>query len=155
MGYCTQKDLTSGKFTLEELIALTDDDQGLGEVVASVVDAAIAEADDTINGYIQDRYDVPFTTTPETIKFLSVAIAAFFIISRRGEENPGIFDAYTKALSKLKSISKGEFKIPGVALKDNTGIASTTPSNKKRTFTRTERDAAGNVLGDVGTTEKW
>ncbi len=155
MPYCTQSDITDIGLTKKELIQLTDDDN-IGEVNSGRVTAAILKADTEIDGYCRTRYTVPFVPIPDEIKFLSVDIATYWLFRRRQQVTSSILDKYTKALSKLKRISEGDYTLDGVTLQtDSTGIASTIDSTAVQTFTRTKKDSDGNVIGDKGSMETW
>lgn len=94
------------------LIQLTDDANS-GTVDNSIVDAAIAEADATINGFLQERYPVPLLPVPELIKSISVDLAVFKLYTRRFEmETPeGIRDRYKNAIKLLEMIQNGKVVI--------------------------------------------
>ena len=153
MAYSSETDITNLELTEAELIQLTDD-AGTGEIEDAKVVAAISKADSEIDDYCRGIYSVPFDPVPNLIKFLSATIAAYWLYRRRDDVSPSMLDKYTKALSKLKAISNGVYKIEGVSEKtESSGIVSTT-EGVAQTFTRTKRDSAGNIIS-IGSTEIW
>lgn len=88
MAYCTLADLLE-QIASEDLVGLTDD-MGLGAVSSAVVDRAIADADATIDAWLQARYTVPFTVVPPIIRKASVDMAIVSLYSRRGIDPPEI-----------------------------------------------------------------
>jgi phage gp36-like protein len=77
MAYCTQADVQTAVGGLAKLAELSDQDNLLaGAVNATVVAAAIAEADGEINSYVGHRHHVPLATVPDTVKLKSAQWAA-------------------------------------------------------------------------------
>ncbi len=106
MAYCTQDDIIS-QIGEEILIQLTDDD-GVGEVDADRVSAAIANADAEINSYCGMKHSVPFSPVPPTIKAASVDIAIFNLRSRRsGASDTAEHERYRERIAWLKDVAKG------------------------------------------------
>lgn len=153
MPYTTETDITDIEITRDELIALTDDEK-LGVVNSTRVTAAILKADAEIDGYCQQRYTVPFSPVPDEIKFISTTLAAYWLWRRRQKVSNSMLDKYTKALARLKAISRGDYSIPGVTALAS-GLASTIDASAVQTFTRTKKDKDGNVIGDAGSMETW
>lgn len=102
------------------LVDLTDrGDPPTDAVVTSVVDAAIADTDALIDGYLQGRYQLPLQATPELIQALSETIAIYKLhIHVAGEK---ITDDYKDALKALKDISTGVVRIPAAGIEPATG----------------------------------
>jgi phage gp36-like protein len=107
--YCTLDDLKA-QVPERVLIELTDD-EGLGMVNQTRVDAAITAATDEINGYCQARYPVPFNPVPGFIKKLAVDIALYNLFARRGYDeesaDKSIVDRYKAAIRALENIARG------------------------------------------------
>lgn len=154
MPYATQTDITNLEMTETELISLTDDLK-IGAVDSARVAAAIEKADMEIDSYCHSRYTLPFSPVPAEIKFLSATIAAYWLFRRRQKVSESVLDKYTKALSRLKAISNGDYSLNGAALKDSSGIGSTIDGTAKQTFTRSKYDADGNLVGDAGSMDNW
>jgi phage gp36-like protein len=78
MPYCTQQNLVD-RFTEEELIQLTDRTIPATAIDATVVAEAISDADDTINGYIAGRYDLPLSSTPGVLVRNACDLAHYYL----------------------------------------------------------------------------
>lgn len=108
--YSTLDDIR--KLVPEEAIVQLTDDEGLGTVNQTRVDEAIAQADAEVDSYCGGHYSVPFGTTPEIVKKLSVDIAIYNLYSRRVEELPGVrAQRYKNAVRQLEAIAKGTLSL--------------------------------------------
>jgi phage gp36-like protein len=152
MPYCTQADIINLELPEKDLILLTDD-PGLGSVTTAMVTAAIAKADAEIDAYCQSSYTVPFGTVPTIVTGWSATLSAFNLYRNRPKPTT-LVDRYNKVMSWLSAVAKGERAIPGVTESSYSQPGSTT-SGVAPTFTRTQRDEDGTIIGDVGTTETW
>lgn len=107
--YCTQTDLLD-RIAEEVLIELTDD-EGLGQVNAERVAAAINDACVIIDAYVGARYPIPLDPVPGAIKKIAVDMAIYNLFSRRGfDENSAdkaILDRDKAAINFLEHIAKG------------------------------------------------
>jgi phage gp36-like protein len=81
MPYCTTSDITK-RIPEETLIQLTDDDD-LGVIGQDVVDGAIADSDELIDGYLRGRYVLPLSPEPGIIKAISVNLTVYDLYGRR------------------------------------------------------------------------
>jgi phage gp36-like protein len=77
MPYCTQQDMDA-RFGEDELIQLTDKSK-VGVIDTIVLGKAISDADDTINGYIAGRYDLPLATTPGVLVRNACDLAHYYL----------------------------------------------------------------------------
>lgn len=112
MAYCTLADIT-GVIPQRDLIQLTDDTIPPVAVNQTVVDQAIAAADTLINGYIGDRYSIPFTGVPELLKTIALDVAVYRIYLRRkkGEPPEAVKAAYDNALKLLRDVQSGKLSL--------------------------------------------
>jgi len=111
--YCTLDDL---KLAIDEerLIELTDDDRQ-GTVDASRVDDAISAAQGEVDGYLQERYDVPLDPVPALVKGACRDITVYHLYSRKVEEVPEVRQKrYDNAIKLLTKIAAGQISL-GVA----------------------------------------
>jgi phage gp36-like protein len=119
MAYCTRADIEA-LVSAETLRQLTDDEQA-GDVDDSIVDACIASADASIDGYLRGRYTVPLATVPvpQLVLDISRDIAVYNLFSRKGEGGvPEIFSSRKNdARKQLKDIAEG-ILVLGVATPD-------------------------------------
>jgi len=105
MPYATRQEMID-RFGEAELIQLTDRAEPLtNAIVDSVLDAALADADSEINGYLQARYSLPLATVPLLVQKLSRTIARYNLYDKFAPEK--IEKDYNQAMSTLKLISNG------------------------------------------------
>lgn len=124
MPYCTIDDLKA-RIPESELVQLTDD-AGLEVLAQGVVDGAIRQADDLIDGYLRASYVVPLAAPlPNLVTNISSDLALFHLYSRRFQGQPdGIPEAITKryddARADLARIQRGALTLD-VAAQPNAG----------------------------------
>ena len=108
MAYCTQSDIIKS-LPEAELAQLTDDSAGT-TVDSDVVNESIAWADALIDTYCRQKYSVPFSTTPEMIKGLSIDLAIYDLFTRRvhGATPDMVMHKYDQAMLILRDISQGK-----------------------------------------------
>jgi len=126
MSYCVQADIEK-LLPAADLIQLADDDED-GTADAAVIAEAIATADGDIDGYLQERYTLPLSSTPEIVKNISVDLSIYNLYSRRDIDNPVRTARNTAALKKLTDIAKGVISLGLTTPESETGgsIQSTT-----------------------------
>lgn len=110
MGYCTQDNILE---RIEEavLIQLTDD-VGAGAIDDDKVDAAIADADATIDAYCQGRYTIPLSPVPAKIVQVGVDIAVYNLYSRSDLGMPDIRSERNKeAVRFLEKVAEGKISL--------------------------------------------
>jgi phage gp36-like protein len=113
MPYSTLSDLIKRAQGGEpELIQLTDRNN-LGAVDASVVDAAIADADSEIDSYLSVRYPTPVTVSSARLTAASCDIALY----RLHQANPPdpVEARYKEAILWLRDIAAGKAGLPGAS----------------------------------------
>lgn len=119
MAYCDHNDIVR-LISKETLLQLCDDDD-VGDIVVSPpntaysnIVSAIAEADATIDSYIDSRYALPLESTPHQIKNASANLALCNLYFRRRELDvpDGIERREKKWLSWLKDVQAGKASIP-------------------------------------------
>jgi phage gp36-like protein len=149
MAYITQSDIEE-QLAESELIQLTDD-AGAGQVDTVVVARAIADADDEINSYLQERYTVPLSTTPGLVRKLSVDLAIYNLFSRRDLEVPVRTQRYENAVRLLRALARGEASLgveaPPVEAHDED--VQMTRKKGDRIFTRRKSASGGDTSGTL------
>ncbi|QOX79797.1 DUF1320 domain-containing protein [Trichlorobacter lovleyi] len=112
MPYCTLDDIL-GVIPQRELIQLTDDAIPPAAISQAVIDQAIAAADTLINGYIGERYSIPFTGVPELIKTIALDLAVYRLYLRRkkGEPPEAVKAAHDNALKLLRDVQSGKLSL--------------------------------------------
>lgn len=75
-----------------------------------VVEAALIDADNVIDGYVFARYSRPLPSIPPILKTWAVSVARY-ILHRNGA--PGhVAQDYKDALASLKDVSAGRYALP-------------------------------------------
>jgi phage gp36-like protein len=113
MTYCTVDDLLRLYLSNDQLIQLTDD-AGTGVVDPDKVDAAIADAQEEIDGYLRGRLGpLPLNPVPALIVSIATAISAYKLYRRRLNLTcPDSCTAdYKDAIKKLEKIQEGKITI--------------------------------------------
>jgi len=137
--YCTLDNL---KLAIDEarLLELTDD-ENLGAINQARIDEAISTAQGEVDGYLQERYDVPLSPVPPLITGACVDVALYHLYSRRMETLPEIRSKrYDNAVRLLLRIADGKLSL-GIAVppeETNSGKVLVTAST--RIFPDTELD---------------
>ena len=85
------------------------------ELVAPIIDAAIADADGEIDGYLAKRYKVPFDPVPRVLNKFSKDIAIYNLYSRIGidesEAEKNYLNRYNAAVKFLTLVAEGKVNI--------------------------------------------
>jgi phage gp36-like protein len=132
--YCALADIENA-ISLQIIIELTDDDN-LGQIDSTVLDAAIEWADAEIDSYLQAKYEVPLSTVPVLVKHISVDLTAFRLYSRRlNVEMPeAIKTRYDLAFEKLEKLQSGEQALDPANDTASTGGYRTNKTAEDREF---------------------
>lgn len=145
MAYCTLDDIL-GIIPQRDLMQLTDDAIPPAAINQVVVDQAIAAADTLINGYIGERYSIPFTGVPELLKTIALDVAAYRLYLRRkkGEPPEAIKAAYDNSLRLLRDVQAGKLSLgitaAGESIPQSSGSAPSITSSKRLCSRDTLRD---------------
>lgn len=137
MTYALEQDMVD-RFGTEELITLTDRDGSAGAIVTSVLDLALSDADDEINGYLTARYEFPLPTVPSVLVRLACDIARYRLYADLSTEE--VRNRYKDSITLLTQISKG---IVGL------GLPVPPPSANGMVFIQTSPRITGRDKGSV------
>jgi len=109
MAYANLTGLTAriGEDTLIELSDRATPPSAAVDV--TVIDAALADADALIDGYLFGRYALPLAAAPALIVTLAEAVTIYKLYTVSAPER--VEADYRDALKALEKISKGEIKI--------------------------------------------
>ncbi len=131
MGYCTIDDL---KVSIPEkrLIELTDDND-TGAYNEVLINEIIKKAENEINGYCQERYDVPFVTVPGLIKDFCIELSIYKLYLRRENIPDEIQKNYEKLIKKLRDIADGKISL-GTSDVPETNITFSSKTEDDRYF---------------------
>lgn len=123
--YISRSDLEKA-ISRAELVQLTQDDihhYDATEPDWSVVDMAITEACELVDGYLMGRYTVPLEPVPSLIGTISRTLARHWLHSRRintAEFPKPLQQAYDNAIKLLEQIRDGKVHIGVKALEADT-----------------------------------
>ena len=112
------------------------------ELMAPLIDAAIADADGEIDGYLAKRYNVPLSTIPKVINKFSKDIALYNLFSRMGIEKDSdaeiYLTRYNAAVRFLTLVAEGKVSIGADEDGDPVSAAATgfTVQSSPRLFSR-------------------
>lgn len=111
MAYTSRSALESA-IGASTVLDLVDDEHGsvMGATQEARVTAALALADDEINGYCRARYTVPFSTTPPMVELIAIDLACWHLYRRRHYAfgmPEAITANYERRLKQLEAINKG------------------------------------------------
>jgi phage gp36-like protein len=107
--YCAQEDLLE-RISEALLIELSDDGE-TGQVDASVVARAIADADAEIDGYVGTRHQVPLSPVPALIRKVSVELAIYHLYSRRMGAPEEWRQRYQDNVRLLRDVAAGKVSL--------------------------------------------
>ena len=120
---------------------LKDDALKREELVAPIIEGAIADADAEIDGYLAKRYAVPLSPAPKVINKFSKDIAVYNLFSRIGidesTDQKTYLNRYNAAIKFFELVADGKVSI-GTEADDPASAAATGFSAKSNTrlFTR-------------------
>lgn len=92
---------------------LSDDVAG-GEINFDLVQTVIVEACEEVDGYLRNRYTLPFANTPTLVKQCAKQIARYALYERRPEGfelPPAVVDGRKVAIKNLENIRDGKLSI--------------------------------------------
>lgn len=118
MGYTNQAAIL-GQIQMEDLIALTDDDN-TGNLNSEILNAIIAASDDKINAAIANIYQVPVNPIAPPITSWSLTITCYMLYRRRltPDEKNNFTEDYRQVISALDSVNKGEYHLNLTEVRD-------------------------------------
>lgn len=133
-NYITKQDILE-QLPEESLTQLTDD-EGIGSVNDTRVDAAIEDAEGEADGYLAVRYTTPLSPVPAIIKKFAVDIAVYNLFARRDVVPEMREKRYDNAIKFLSNVSKGVVLL-GDDAPAETGTGNTIEfKNQDRVFSR-------------------
>jgi phage gp36-like protein len=122
--YCTQLDVER-RIDPVHLAELADDNSD-GVTDSEIIQAAITDADATIDTYLSNRYQTPLANPPALVRKLSIDLAIAALFNRRREGASPTQETRAKlALELLSEIAHGEVVLPTL---DNTAVKKTVNS---------------------------
>lgn len=137
MAYVTQQDLID-RFGSTELIQLTDrTNMPATTIDATVVAAAISDAENVADSYMAKRYALPLSPVPDVLVPVVANLARYNLYGERAEKESAIYRNYKDAIAWLKDVSSGtvQLEADGVAA-DQPTSGQVQVSAPDRVFTR-------------------
>ena len=107
MAYATASDLNT-RFGAAEILQLADRDID-GDADTGVVEAALADADTEIDGYLAAQYSLPLTSVPALVTRLACDIARYRLWADAASEH--VRQGYEDAVDLLKRIAAGTVRL--------------------------------------------
>nr|WP_321511109.1 DUF1320 domain-containing protein [uncultured Celeribacter sp.] len=108
MTYATLTDLID-RAGETEITQIADRDRD-GEADPDVIEAALTDADNTINGYVGAKYTLPFVSVPDLVNTWAISIARY-VLHRNGAPDHVETD-YKDAIAALKDVARGLIVLP-------------------------------------------
>lgn len=128
MGYATPTDLIA-RFGADEIEQLSDF-AAVGVADYAVIDSALADASDEIDGYLATRYQLPLDSTPALLVRIACDIARYRLWKDRASEQ--VRKGYDDALLVLKRLSAGTMQL---TLAAGSVTVSAAPDSRVSVFT--------------------
>lgn len=109
MSYAAQQDLID-RFGEGELIRLTNpDDLQATTIDTDRLDRAIADAEATVDGYLQGPYDVPLSPVPRVITKITCDLARYELNDEHPPEH--VSERKNDALQFLRAVASGKVSL--------------------------------------------
>jgi phage gp36-like protein len=142
--YCTVADIQA-IVPEHELIELTDDASPAEIVIEEIVNRAIADAGELIDGYLRGRYTLPLSPVPGLLGTLAADVAIYRLYARRLRLAPpeAVTERYKNTIKILDQIQAGKISLGAEA-----AGGGVTPSVGGPQFTAEERLFTRQTLRD-------
>lgn len=143
MRYCTVADLEL-VISAQVLRQLSNDDPQATEINESVVEEAINQAEEIVDGFLRGRYQLPLATVPTLVKQYTAYLARHWLYARRPEGNDlpdAITRTYKDTVKGLETIRDGKLHL-GIP---DTGLD--TPEPRKFQARSRKREFDDDLLG--------
>ncbi|MBB1342601.1 MULTISPECIES: phage protein Gp36 family protein [unclassified Pseudoalteromonas] len=112
------------RFGERDLIYLSEREDGPADVInTAVIEQAINDASDVINGYLAGRYELPLVTVPNLLEQFCCDIARYKLGTNDVPEH--VETRYKDAIKFLMSVAKGELSIGVDALGQDAKVQDT------------------------------
>ena len=110
------------------------------ELVAPIIDEAIADADGEIDGYLAKRYAVPISPAPKIINKCSKDIAVYNLFSRIGidesTDQKTYLNRYNQAIKFLTLVAEGKVSLGAETDDPTTAATGFSVKSNPRIFSR-------------------
>jgi len=142
--YCSLNDIQA-IVPEDDLVELTDDATPPTFINEDVIDRAITDAGELIDGYLRGRYTLPLSPVPGLINTLAADITIYRLYARRIRLTPPeiVTERYKEAQKILGKIQSGNVSLGS----ENTG-GDVTPVTGGPQFSAPDRVFTRDTLGD-------
>lgn len=108
MRYCTRTDV-SNAIPERTLIQLSNDDPAAEAPNESVIEDAVRQAEELVDGYLRGRYNLPLDPVPTVLRDAAVYLARHWLYQRRpeGMVPDAVKDSRKDTIKLLESIRDG------------------------------------------------
>lgn len=148
MPYATPQNLIDSLGTREA--TMISDRAGTGQPDLAVLTAALAQAEDEVNGYVGRRYYLPLTNgsgqlaaVPSLLQRLTIDIARYRQTGTEIMETEGIRNRHKDAVRVLEQIADGKVSLGDLRLAGAGGPAAIGGVSSVRTGSKTFGDLSG------------
>lgn len=135
--YATLDDLII-RFGTDELVQLTDRaDPPADAIDLTVVDRALGDAGELIDGYLAGSYQLPLDPMPDLVRKIACDVARFYLHADQPTE--AVKDAYKEAVRLLERISNGTVTLQAAGIPAPAGTTTQAvfiPSSDRPMFGR-------------------
>lgn len=132
--YATKQNMID-QYGESSLVELTDRaEPPTGEISDAILDAALDDADVTINSYISKRYKSPVVVGSAPLRRVSTRLAFYFL--HRNNYPDTVRQEYEDALDYLKQISRGDVVLDVAGIEPTSAPAQVQVDDSDRVFTR-------------------
>ena len=133
--YATHSDIEA-RLDPKHLAELADDN-GDGLADASILEAAIADADALIDAHLESRYSLPLATVPPLLCKISADLAVGNLFARRRESSSPLHQERADASKQLLgAILRGELFLAGAEGAATKGAPESTMNGEEKVFSR-------------------
>ena len=135
MRYADQQDMID-RFGEQELIERTDRaDPPTGKIVARVLDQALSDAADLIDGYLAGRYALPLTATPPLLTQIACDLARYDLYDDLASEH--VIHRRKGAIRNLEKIADGKIVLQVAGAEPRQDASGILTAGPERAFTST------------------
>lgn len=108
MRYCNRSDIGNAIPELT-LVQLSNDDPAAMQPNESVIEEAVRQAEELVDGYLRGRYDLPLDPVPTVLRDAVVYLARHWLYQRRPEGSlpDAVKDSRKDTIKLLESIRDG------------------------------------------------
>ncbi|QDY99065.1 DUF1320 domain-containing protein [Nitratireductor mangrovi] len=137
MSYVVKQGMID-RFGERELVQLTDRaNKPPTTIDDDVLDEAMSDAADLIDGYLAKLYTLPLTVVPGILTRMAADIARYYLHGKSADKDGAVHRAYQEAMTWLKDVAAGRIQLEAEGvLPEQSGGGSVRAKASDRVFTR-------------------